>query len=71
MWSVCRDRQALAKANRRLEKKMKELIMQGEDERRIADQYKEQVSVPVHMLNHFHSISSPNFYGACGQRPTM
>ncbi|KAI0207651.1 hypothetical protein LSAT2_007632 [Lamellibrachia satsuma] len=38
-----RDRQALAKANRRLEKKMKELIMQGEDERRIADQYKEQV----------------------------
>ena len=32
-----------AKSNRRLEKKIKELMMQLEDERRHADQYKEQV----------------------------
>lgn len=31
-----------AKANRKLEKKIKELMMQLEDERRHADQYKEQ-----------------------------
>merc|ERR1719472_653982 len=31
-----------AKANRKLEKKIKELLMQLEDERRHADQYKEQ-----------------------------
>ncbi|XP_023930461.1 myosin-10-like [Lingula anatina] len=38
-----RDRQALAKSNRRLEKKLKEMVMQVEDERRHADQYKDQV----------------------------
>merc|ERR1711915_99519 len=38
-----RDRLAQAKANRRLEKKLKELVMQVEDERRHADQYKEQL----------------------------
>ena len=42
--SICRERQAAAKANKKLERKMKELIMQSEDERRHADQYKEQVS---------------------------
>ena len=31
-----------AKSNRKLEKKIKELMMQLEDERRHADQYKEQ-----------------------------
>ena len=31
-----------AKGNRKLEKKIKELMMQLEDERRHADQYKEQ-----------------------------
>ena len=38
-----RDRLAQAKANRKLEKKLKELVMQVEDERRHADQYKEQL----------------------------
>jgi len=33
----------LAKNNRKLEKKYKEAILQGEEERRHADQYKEQV----------------------------
>ena len=38
-----RDRLQQAKANRKLEKKLKELVMQVEDERRHADQYKEQL----------------------------
>lgn len=38
-----RDRLGQAKANRKLEKKLKELVMQVEDERRHADQYKEQL----------------------------
>ena len=38
----------LAKNNRKLEKKYKEALLQGEEERRHADQYKEQVS-----LRHF------------------
>ena len=33
----------LAKNNRKLEKKYKEALLQGEEERRHADQYKEQV----------------------------
>ena len=44
-----RERQALSKANRELEKKLKELMMQLEDERRHGDQYKEQVE-KVHLL---------------------
>ena len=35
----------LAKSNRKLEKKYKEALLQGEEERRHADQYKEQVSL--------------------------
>lgn len=38
-----RERQLQQKANRKLEKKMKEIVMQLEDERRTVDQYKEQV----------------------------
>lgn len=38
-----RERQGLAKLNRRTEKKVKEMAMQAEEERRHADQYKEQV----------------------------
>ena len=41
----------LAKNNRKLEKKYKEALLQGEEERRHADQYKEQVS-----LLHFTSL---------------
>ena len=42
-----RERQALAKTNRRADKKMKEMAMQADDERRHADQYKEQVSASL------------------------
>lgn len=38
-----RERQLQQKANRKLEKKMKEIVMQLEDERRTVDQYKEQI----------------------------
>nr|XP_006826038.1 PREDICTED: myosin-10-like isoform X2 [Saccoglossus kowalevskii] len=38
-----KDRHAAHKSNRRMEKKLKELVMQAEDERRQGDQYKEQV----------------------------
>jgi myosin protein heavy chain len=41
--SEARERNAATKAARRAEKKIKELNMQVEDERRHADQYKEQV----------------------------
>lgn len=43
-----RDRLAQARANRRLEKKLKEIVMQVEDERRHADQYKEQLDKVPH-----------------------
>ncbi|XP_064606783.1 myosin-10-like [Liolophura sinensis] len=39
-----RERSGLQRANRRLEKKLKELALQVEDERRHADQYKEQTT---------------------------
>ncbi len=38
-----RERQQMSRMNRKLEKKMKEVVLQAEDERRHADQYKEQV----------------------------
>lgn len=38
-----RERALLAKNNRKLEKKYKESVLQVEEERRHADQYKEQV----------------------------
>ena len=47
------ERMLAAKANRKLEKKIKELLMQLEDERRHADQYKEQnekVTIPRYTL---------------------
>ena len=43
MSAEAQERMLGAKSNRRLEKKIKELMMQLEDERRHADQYKEQV----------------------------
>lgn len=39
----CRERAAANKTLRRSEKKLKEVLLQVEDERRHADQYKEQV----------------------------
>ena len=44
------ERMLGAKSNRRLEKKIKELMMQLEDERRHADQYKEQVEKVRHII---------------------
>lgn len=41
---LLRERAAANKSVRRSEKKLKEVLMQVEDERRHADQYKEQVS---------------------------
>jgi len=38
-----RERQNQAKINRKIDKRVKELMLQVEDERRLADQYKEQV----------------------------
>ena len=40
------ERQKLAKANRTMDKKVKESLMQLEEERRQASQYKDQVSDP-------------------------
>ena len=40
----CRERQNQAKINRRLDKKSKEYLLLIEDERRNAEQYKDQVS---------------------------
>ena len=42
MSAETQERMLAAKANRKLEKKIKELMMQLEDERRHADQYKDQ-----------------------------
>lgn len=39
----CRERQQASKTVRRVEKKMKEVSMQVEDERRNTEQYKDQV----------------------------
>ena len=53
-----------AKANRKLEKKIKELMMQLEDERRHADQYKEQnekVELQKKIRNNFHILIIVNF----------
>ena len=41
---LIRERAQLAKNNRKLDKKYKESVLQVEEERRHADQYKEQVS---------------------------
>ena len=46
----------LAKNNRKLEKKYKEALLQGEEERRHADQYKEQVSL-LHFTGLFYLSS--------------
>ena len=45
----CRERQALARANRKVDKKMREMLLQVEEERRHADQYKEQVRASAAM----------------------
>ena len=43
MLYVSRERMLQSKNNRKLEKRLKEMLLQLEDERRHADQYKEQV----------------------------
>ena len=44
-----RERQALARANRKMDKKTREMLLQVEEERRHADQYKEQVRASAAM----------------------
>lgn len=39
-----RERQSLGKTNKKLDKRLKELTLQYDEERRSANQYKEQVS---------------------------
>lgn len=43
LWSCLRDKQATAKGLRQKDKKLKDLMMQVEDERKQAEQYKDQV----------------------------
>lgn len=43
MLFLIRERQLQQKANRKLEKKIKDIVMQLDDERRTVDQYKEQL----------------------------
>lgn len=50
-----RERAAANKLVRRTEKKLKEVFMQVEDERRHADQYKEQVS---YCLLHWKAVAT-------------
>lgn len=41
---VCREKQATAKSLKQKDKKLKEVLLQVEDERKMAEQYKEQVT---------------------------
>lgn len=43
---VRREKQATAKALKQKDKKLKEALLQVEDERKMAEQYKEQVTAP-------------------------
>lgn len=40
---LCRERQAASKQVRRAEKKLKDILLQVDDERRNAEQFKDQV----------------------------
>lgn len=42
--AINRERQSLGKTNKKLDKRLKELTLQYDEERRSANQYKEQVS---------------------------
>lgn len=42
---LCRERQAASKQVRRAEKKLKEILLQVDDERRNAEQFKDQVCI--------------------------
>lgn len=44
--SVRREKQAAAKSLKQKDKKLKEVLLQVEDERKMAEQYKEQVPLP-------------------------
>ena len=41
---VCREKQAATKSLKQKDKKLKEVLLQVEDERKMAEQYKEQVT---------------------------
>lgn len=42
---LCRERQAASKQVRRAEKKLKDILLQVDDERRNAEQFKDQVRI--------------------------
>lgn len=46
---LCRERQQASKLVRRTEKRLKEVVLQVDDERRSAEQYKDQVSYSTGM----------------------
>lgn len=60
---IIRERQLHQKANRKLEKRMKEVVMQLDDERRTIEQYKEQVE-KVCVTNPIKDVATTciNFY---------
>lgn len=51
-----RERLAQQKASRKLDKKMKELALQLDEERRHADQYKEQIEKVINVLLAFSDV---------------
>ena len=61
----------LSRANRKVEKKMKELLMNAEDERRHADQYKEQVRLQLIQGNDFSRVSRSYFILLFWQNPIL
>ena len=64
---VCRERQNQAKINRKMDKRVKELMLQVEDERRLADQFKDQVNF-THFYFYFqfyHYIFTPTLACVC------
>lgn len=56
-----RERLAQQKASRKLDKKMKELALQLDEERRHADQYKEQIEKVINILRAFLDVYVKRF----------
>lgn len=57
-----RDKQAAAKSMRQKDKKLKDLIMQVEDERKQAEQYKDQV--PSLIIRHLAAVGREDVLGS-------
>ena len=61
---VCREKQAAAKSLKQKDKKLKEVLLQVEDERKAAEQYKEQVRRRLSPL-----LLPPLIYLVCRSSP--